>query len=70
MLNANRVEIRCDARNTRSRSVAERCGYVLDGTLRRDTITTDGHLRDTLVFSMLPDEYAALLPTWAEAFPA
>ena len=69
LLHANRVEIRCDSRNERSRHVAERCGYVLDGTLRRDSITTDGHLRDTLVFSLLPEEFATLLPTWRESLP-
>jgi RimJ/RimL family protein N-acetyltransferase len=67
-LHANRVEIRCDSRNTRSRNVAERCGYVLDGTLRRDTLTTDGQLRDTLVFSLLPGEFTTLLPAWRDAF--
>jgi RimJ/RimL family protein N-acetyltransferase len=70
LLHANRVEIRCDVRNTRSRAVAERCGSVLDGTLRNDNVTTDGRLRDTLVFSLLPEEVAALLPTWGDAFPA
>ena len=68
-MGANRVEIRCDVRNERSRRVAERCGYALDGTLRRDTLTTSGELRDTHVFSMLREEYEAVLPTWGEAFP-
>jgi RimJ/RimL family protein N-acetyltransferase len=66
---ANRVRIQCDARNVRSRHVAERCGYVLEGTLRRDELTTAGQLRDTLMFSLLREEFEALLPTWREAFP-
>ena len=66
---ANRVEIRCDTRNERSRRVAERCGYTLEGTLRRDTLTTEGALRDTHVFSMVREEYDALLAGWGEAFP-
>ena len=68
-LGANRVEIRCDARNARSRRVAERCGYMLEGTLRRNALTTDGEMRDTLVFAMLRGEYEAQLDEWREAFP-
>ena len=67
---ASRVEIHCDTRNTASRRVAERCGYVLEGTLRREALTTAGELRDTHVFGMLREEYEALLPTWGDAFPA
>ncbi|HEU5318451.1 MAG TPA: GNAT family protein [Chloroflexota bacterium] len=70
VLDANRVEIRCDSRNTRSRAVAERCGYVLEGTLRRDAVTTDGQLRDTLVFGLVREEFEALLPTWSDSLPA
>lgn len=69
-LGANRVEIRCDSRNERSRHVAERCGYPLEATLHRNAIATDGHLRDTLVFALLREDFDRLLPTWAEAFPA
>jgi RimJ/RimL family protein N-acetyltransferase len=67
-LEANRVEIRCDSRNGRSRAVAERCGFVLEGTLRRTDLAEDGSLRDTLVFSMMREEFQALVPTWRESF--
>lgn len=50
-LRAARVEIRMDANNTASRRVAERAGFTLEGTLRRDTQTPDGTLRDTCVYS-------------------
>lgn len=66
-LGANRVEIRCDARNERSRRVAERCDYLLEGTLRRDARATDGRLRDTLVFGLMREEYDALAPAWEES---
>jgi RimJ/RimL family protein N-acetyltransferase len=67
-LEANRLEIRCDSRNVRSRGVAERCGFVLEGTHRRTDVATDGSLRDTLVFSMMREEFAAVLPSWRESF--
>jgi len=57
-LKANRVEIRCDAKNTRSAAVAKRCGFLLEGVLRHDSLGVDGDLRDTLLFSKIsPDEF-------------
>lgn len=58
-LGARRVEVRCDSRNTRSRRVAERAGFRLEGELRNDGVGTDGEPSNTLVFSMLPEEHAA-----------
>ncbi len=54
-LGANRVEIRCDARNTRSSAVAERLGFVREGRLRNNAHAPDG-LRDTLIFARTPDD--------------
>lgn len=56
-LRAQRVMIRCNARNTRSRNVAERCGYVYEGCLRYQKRDTSGELCDMQVFSMIPDDY-------------
>ena len=50
-LGAPRVEIRCDPRNERSWRVAERCGFTFEGTLRCDSRTPDGAVRDTRVYS-------------------
>lgn len=50
-LGARRVEIRCDAQNTRSAAVARRLGYTHEATLRHDDLDGDGALGDTLVFS-------------------
>ncbi|MCU6708796.1 GNAT family N-acetyltransferase [Paenibacillus sp. J5C_2022] len=50
-LGANRIEIRCDSRNTASKRVAERAGYTLEGILRQQERAVDGTLRDTMVFS-------------------
>jgi RimJ/RimL family protein N-acetyltransferase len=52
-LGAQRIEIRCDARNTRSAAVARRVGYTLDARLQREARAPDGTMRDTLVFAQL-----------------
>jgi ribosomal-protein-serine acetyltransferase len=57
-LGANRVEIRCDPRNERSRRVAERLGFPLEGCLRNSRQDPEGRPRDTLVFAMVPADWA------------
>lgn len=52
-LSANRIEIRCDARNGKSARVAERNGFVLEGILRGDSLDVYGELSDTMVFSKI-----------------
>lgn len=63
-LAANRVEIRCDARNERSRRVAERLGFTREGCLRHDTLDPTGQPRDTLVFALIPTDYQRVEPGW------
>ena len=63
-LDANRVEIRMDTRNERSRRVAERLGFVLEGTLRRAAADVQGRPTNVHVFALLPEEYWRL--PWAE----
>ena len=55
-LGANRVEIRMSTKNTRSRRVAERLGFVLEGILRNDVRNMDGTLRDSCVFSKVKED--------------
>ena len=50
-LAANRIEIRCSARNINSAAVAERAGYTLDGILRSNRRGEDGELHDTKVYA-------------------
>lgn len=50
-LQANRIEIRCDSRNSRSASVAKRSGFTLEGVLRNDIRDVQGTLRNTMIFS-------------------
>lgn len=52
-LAARRVEIRCDTRNTRSRAVAQRAGFALEGVLRHDALGVDGTPRDTAVYARI-----------------
>ena len=52
-LGARRVEIRCDARNLKSRAAAERCGFTLEGVLRCDALGVDGQSRDTAVYARI-----------------
>lgn len=57
-LNANRVYLTCNAKNTRSAAVAERLGFTREGLLRSDRLTPDGRLRDTLVYGLVPGDAA------------
>ena len=55
-LSATRVEIRCDERNSASAAIARRLGYVQEGRLRHDMLASDGTLRNTLIFSLIPED--------------
>ncbi|QWU18261.1 GNAT family N-acetyltransferase [Paenibacillus sophorae] len=50
-LAANRIEIRCNAKNVKSASVAERTGYTLEGILRNNRLAENGELGDTKVYA-------------------
>ena len=52
-LKALRVEIRTDARNLPSRAVAERCGFVLEGTLRNDMLDVNAVPCHTSIYGMV-----------------
>jgi RimJ/RimL family protein N-acetyltransferase len=52
-----RVEIRCDPTNDRSIAVPRKLGFTHEGTLRKNSITPDGELRDTMIWSLIGGEY-------------
>lgn len=52
-----RVKLQADARNTRSCDAIARLGAKPEGVLRRDIRRADGSWRDTVVFSILIDEW-------------
>jgi RimJ/RimL family protein N-acetyltransferase len=55
-LAAERVEIRCDDKNHRSARIPERLGFALEGTLRHDSRTPTGELRNTRVYALVRDQ--------------
>jgi RimJ/RimL family protein N-acetyltransferase len=54
------VEFRTHSRNDQSRAAIERLGAKQDGVLRSHMIMPDGHVRDTVVYSILSDEWPAV----------
>lgn len=52
-----RVEFRVDRRNARSQAAMKKLGAVREGILRSDRITWTGHVRDTVLFAILKDEW-------------
>jgi len=53
-----RVEFRVDRRNGRSQAAMKKLGAVREGLLRADRVTWTGHVRDTVLFAILKDEWA------------
>lgn len=54
-----RVKIQTDLANERSQRAIARLGAVREGVLRRHQRRADGSFRDTVVFSLLADEWPA-----------
>jgi len=52
-LQAARLEICSDLRNTKSRAVAERCGFTLEGFLKQNMCAPDGSLRDSCIYALV-----------------
>lgn len=54
-----RIEFRIDARNRRSQAAVRKIGAIQEGLLRAERITWNGHVRDTCLFALLKDDWAA-----------
>lgn len=52
-----RVEFRVDRRNLRSQAAMKKIGAVREGIMRADRITWTGHVRDTVLFAILREEW-------------
>lgn len=57
---ALRIQLRTDSRNLRSQAAIAKLGAVREGVLRRHRITWTGHLRDTVVFSIIDTDWPAV----------
>ena len=53
-----RIEFKVDSRNARSQVAMAKLGAVREGVIRADRITWTGHVRDTVLFSILASEWA------------
>ena len=52
ILNARRVDIRCDSKNLKSRAIPEKLGFTLEGIFKNATLSGDGNeVRDMCVFA-------------------
>lgn len=54
----NRVELLTDFRNQKSRAAIARLGATQEGILRSHMVMRDGHVRDSVVFSITAGEWA------------
>ena len=57
ILGAVRVQFKSDARNGRSHRALEKLGATREGVLRRYQTRPDGFVRDSVIFSVLEDEW-------------
>lgn len=72
VLGCNRVEFKTDARNIRSRSALARIGATEEGTLRSHMTLPDGHLRDSVYFSITRRDWPRVrvhLESMVSAYP-
>ncbi|HRI35239.1 MAG TPA: GNAT family protein, partial [Saprospiraceae bacterium] len=52
-----RVELRADNRNTKSKAAMQSIGCTVEGVLRRHMPAPEGGRRDSIVLSILDDEW-------------
>jgi RimJ/RimL family protein N-acetyltransferase/extradiol dioxygenase family protein len=57
---ALRVQLTVDSRNERSQAAVTKLGAAREGILRRHCVTWTGHLRDTVMFSIIDTEWPDL----------
>lgn len=56
----NRVQFCTDSRNIRSQTAIARLGAQREGVLRKHRIIADGYIRDTVVYSILKEEWPVI----------
>ena len=60
VLGANRVQLQTDLRNQNSQRAIARLGAQREGVLRRHKVYPDGYVRDSVMFSVIVDEWPAV----------
>jgi len=58
VLELKRVEIHCDPQNVRSATVPAKLGFTHEATLRQRTVDSEGKPRDTMIWTLLAEEYS------------
>lgn len=56
-IGCERVQLKCDHRNIRSQEAILRLGASFEGRLRRHRILPDGFIRDTMMYSIVREEW-------------
>src|SRR5262249_54931679 len=60
VLGAVRVQLKTDGRNMPSQAAIERLGAVREGVLRKHMLVRDGFIRDTVMYSIIAEEWPAV----------
>ncbi len=60
VLGCERVQLKTDGRNFQSQAAIEKLGAQKEGVLRSHAQMFDGYIRDTVMYSILPGEWAAV----------
>jgi RimJ/RimL family protein N-acetyltransferase len=60
VLGCVRIQIKTDGRNKHSQAAIAKLGAVYEGTLRKHMIFPNGFVRDTVMYSILPEEWPAV----------
>ena len=54
------MQLKTDLRNLQSQGAIDKLGAVREGVLRKHMIMPDGHVRDTVMYSVTNDEWPAV----------
>jgi RimJ/RimL family protein N-acetyltransferase len=60
-----RVEIHCAVENKKSAGIPKNLGFIHEGNYRSRTKDADGKLHDSMIWTMLPEEYPNSIPSKA-----
>jgi RimJ/RimL family protein N-acetyltransferase len=57
---AVRVQLKTDLRNVQSQGAIEKLGAVREGVLRKHMVRPDGYIRDSVMYSIIAEEWPAV----------